>query len=122
MGKKIPMWQVVLVMAVLLVLLYWGILIDTDAGEGHVALILAGGFAALVAVANGWKWSYIEAGILAAINRTMQAILILAVVGLMLSSWVAGGVVPSMMYYGIKVISPGIFLFTAPSPLACTLP
>jgi len=113
MGKKIPMWQVILVMVVLLVLLYWGIMVDTDAGEGHVALILAGGFAALVAVANGWKWSYIEAGILAAINRTMQAILILAVVGLMLSSWVAGGVVPSMMYYGIKVIAPSIFLFTA---------
>ena len=113
MGKKIPMWQVILVMAVLLGLLYWGIMIDTDAGEGHVALILAGGFAAIVAVANGWKWNYIEAGILAAINRTMQAILILAVVGLMLSSWVAGGVVPSMMYYGIKVISPSIFLFTA---------
>ena len=113
MGKKIPMWQVILVMVVLLVLLYWGIMIDTDAGEGHVSLILAGGFAAIVAVLNGWKWNYIEAGILAAINRTMQAILILAVVGLMLSSWVAGGVVPSMMYFGIKVISPSIFLFTA---------
>ena len=113
MGKKIPMWQVILVMVVLLALLYWGIMVDTDAGEGHVALILAGGFAAIVAVLNGWKWNYIEAGILAAINRTMQAILILAVVGLMLSSWVAGGVVPSMMYFGIKVISPSIFLFTA---------
>ena len=43
----------------------------------------------------------------------MQAILILAVVGLMLGSWMAGGVVPSMMYYGIKVIAPSIFLFTA---------
>ena len=54
-----------------------------------------------------------EQGILAAINRTMQAILILAVVGLMLGSWMAGGVVPSMMFYGIKVIAPSIFLFTA---------
>ena len=113
MGKKIPMWQCLLIMVVLVGLLYWGIMIDTDAGEGHVALILAGGFAAIVAVLNGWKWSYLEAGILAAINRTMQAILILAVVGLMLSSWVAGGVVPSMVYYGIKVIAPSIFLFTA---------
>ena len=113
MGKKIPMWQCLLIMVMLVALLYWGIMIDTDAGEGHVALILAGGFAAIVAVLNGWKWSYLEAGILAAINRTMQAILILAVVGLMLSSWVAGGVVPSMMYYGIKVIAPSIFLFTA---------
>ena len=113
MGKKIPMWQCLLVMVVLIALIFWGVMIDTDAGEAHVSLIFAGGFAAIVAMLNGWKWSYMEQGILAAINRTMQAILILAVVGLMLGSWMAGGVVPSMMYYGIKVIAPSIFLFTA---------
>ena len=113
MGKKIPMWQCLLVMVALIALIYWGVVIDTDAGEAHVSLIFAGGFAAIVAMLNGWKWSYMEQGILAAINRTMQAILILAVVGLMLGSWMAGGVVPSMMFYGIKVIAPSIFLFTA---------
>ena len=113
MGKKIPMWQCLLVMVVLVALIYWGVSVDTDAGEAHVSLILAGAFAAIVAMLNGWKWNYMEQGILAAINRTMQAILILAVVGLMLGSWMAGGVVPSMMYYGIKVIAPSIFLFTA---------
>ena len=113
MGKKIPMWQCLLVMVVLIALIYWGVMVDTDAGEAHVALILAGAFAAIIAMLNGWKWNYMEQGILAAINRTMQAILILAVVGLMLGSWMAGGVVPSMMFYGIKVIAPSIFLFTA---------
>ena len=113
MGKKIPMWQCLLVMVVLIALIFWGVMIDKDAHEAHVSLIFAGGFAAIVAMLNGWKWSYMEQGILAAINRTMQAILILAVVGLMLGSWYAGGVVPSMMYYGIKVIAPSIFLFTA---------
>ena len=113
MGKKIPMWQCLLVMVVLIALIFWGVMIDTDAGEAHVSLIFAGAFAAIVAMLNGWKWNYMEQGILAAINRTMQAILILAVVGLMLGSWMAGGVVPSMMYYGIKVIAPSVFLFTA---------
>ena len=113
MGKKIPMWQCLLVMVVLVALIFWGVSVDTDAGEAHVSLIFAGAFAAIVAMLNGWKWNYMEQGILAAINRTMQAILILAVVGLMLGSWMAGGVVPSMMYYGIKVIAPSIFLFTA---------
>ena len=103
MGKKIPMWQCLLVMVVLIALIFWGVMIDTDAGEAHVSLILAGAFAAIIAMLNGWKWNYMEQGILAAINRTMQAILILAVVGLMLGSWMAGGVVPSMMYYGIRL-------------------
>ena len=113
MGKKIPMWQCLLVMLVLIALIYWGVMVDTDAGEAHVVLILAAAFAAIIAMFNGWKWAYMEQGILAAINRTMQAILILAVVGLMLASWLVGGVIPSMMYLGIKVIAPQIFLFTA---------
>jgi len=113
MGKKIPMWQCILVMLVMIALIFWGVMIDTDAGEAHVALILAGAFGAVIAMLNGWKWTYMEKGILAAINRTMQAILILACVGLMLGSWMAGGVIPSMMYFGIKVIAPSIFLFTA---------
>lgn len=113
MGKKIPMWQCILVMVVLLVLLYLSIMVDPNEDKAHFALILSGAFAAIIAAINGWKWPFMEQGILAAINRTMQAILILAVVGLMLGSWVAGGVVPSMMYFGIKVISPSIFLFTA---------
>ena len=112
MGKKIPMWQCLLVIIVMLLLLVWEIVVAGDE-EGHIALILAGAFAAVIAVLNGWKWSYLEQGILAAINRSMQAMLILAVVGLMLASWVTGGVVPSMMYFGIKVIAPSIFLFTA---------
>lgn len=48
-----------------------------------------------------------------AIDRTMQANLILSAVGIMLASWMAGGIIPSMMYYGIKVIAPSIFLVTA---------
>ena len=110
MGKKIPMWQCILVMLVMIVLIFWGVM-KSSAGEAHVSLVLAGAFAALVAMVNGWKWKVMEKGILAAIDRTMQAILILAVVGLMLGSWMAGGVIPSMMYFGIKVIAPSIFLF-----------
>ncbi len=112
MGRKIPMWQCVLVIVVMIGLLVWGISMD-EGGESHMALILAGAFAAIVAVLNGWKWSYIEQGALASISRTMQACLILMVVGMMLGSWAAGGVIPTMMYYGIKVIAPSVFLFTA---------
>ena len=112
MGRKIPFWQTLLVMVFMVCALYWSIKID-DGGEPHIALILAAAFAAVVGMINGWKWAYMEQGILAAINRSMQAILILAVVGAMVSSWMAAGTIPSMMYYGIKVISPKIFLVTA---------
>ena len=49
MGKKIPMWQCLLVIVVMLLLLIWEIVVAKDA-EGHIALILAGAFAALIAI------------------------------------------------------------------------
>ena len=112
MGKKIPVWQCLLVMVVMIAALMWSIVVD-DGGEPHIALIIAASFAAIIGVANGWKWNYMEQGILASINRSMQAILILAIVGAMICSWLAAGTIPSMMYYGIKVISPKVFLLTA---------
>ena len=112
MGKKIPMWQCLIVIVAMIGLLVWSILKDT-AGEPHIALLLAAAVASVVAFANGWKWAYLEQGILASINRSMQAILILAIVGAMIASWMAAGTIPSMMYYGIKVISPKVFLLTA---------
>ena len=110
MGKKIPMWQCLVIILVMLAFLLWEIVVCQD-GEGHLALISAAIFAAIIAVANGWKWTFLEQGIIAAISRSMQSMLILMMVGLLIGSWIPGGVIPSMIYYGLKVLSPSIFLF-----------
>ena len=112
MGRKIPMWQCILAIVFMVVFLFWNVKFD-EGGEAHGGLIMAALAAGVIGAVNGWKWSYMEQGILAAINRSMQAMLILAVVGAMIASWMAGGVIPSMMFYGIKIISPKVFLFTA---------
>lgn len=110
MGRKIPMWQVLGVIIFMLLLLYYEIMVS-NSGEAHIALIVSAIVGAIVAILNGWKWSYLEQGILAAINRSMQACLILMVVGLMIGAWTAGGVVPAMIYYGLMILNPGVFLF-----------
>lgn len=76
----------------------------------HIPLILAAAVAALVAVAHGVTWKDIETGMVNGINLAMGAILILMIVGTMIGTWILGGVVPSMIYYGLEVLSPGIFL------------
>ncbi|MBK5254123.1 MAG: sodium:proton antiporter, partial [Peptostreptococcaceae bacterium] len=120
MGKKIPMsWSLITIIVTIINLMYaLGILGkifgDTFAcgyGEVHIPLIISAMFASVVAIAHGWKWAYLEAGILASINRSMQAMLILMVVGLLVGSWITAGVVPAMIYYGLMILSPGIFLF-----------
>ena len=43
----------------------------------------------------------------------MQAILILAIVGMMIGVWLVSGTIPTMIYYGLKLLSPSIFLIAA---------
>ncbi len=76
----------------------------------HIPLILAAAVAAGVAAYLKFSWKEIEDGMIHGINLAMGAILILMVVGIMIGTWISGGIVPTMIYYGLKVLSPGIFL------------
>lgn len=122
MGKKIPMWQcAVTILLTLIILLYclgilgrvFGDTFNCNYGEVHIALIASCIFASLVAVANGYKWSFLEGGILTSINRSMQAMLILLTVGSLIGSWISAGVVPAMIYYGLMILKPSIFLMAS---------
>lgn len=111
MGKKIPFWQTILV-----VVLGLGVIIYSIAfsyGEAHMALIMAAAIAAVVGALNGWKWSYMESGMISSISRSLQACMILLAVGILIATWKAGGIIPSMIYYGLNILNPSIFLFTA---------
>lgn len=108
MGKRIPMWQILLVMLVLLLTLVWTILVT--GGYVHIALIVSAIFGSIIAIANGFKWAYIEKGIINNIGNSMQAILILFTVGILIGVWIAAGIVPTLIYYGLMIMSPGIFL------------
>ncbi|MBK5253058.1 MAG: Na+/H+ antiporter NhaC [Peptostreptococcaceae bacterium] len=110
MGKKIPMWQILLVIILGLGIIMYSIFFSY--GELHMPLLCAAVIAAIVGVINKWKWSYIERGILSGIDRSMQACLILLLVGIIVSTWKAGGVIPSMIYYGLNIINPSYFLVT----------
>lgn len=76
----------------------------------HIPLIVAAAVAAIVAVFRKHSWKSIQDGMVHGITLAMGAILILMVVGTMIGTWIMGGVVPSMIYYGLKVLSPTIFL------------
>jgi NhaC family Na+:H+ antiporter len=78
--------------------------------DPHMPLISAAAVAGIVAALHGVRWKQIEAGMVHGINLALGAILILMVVGTLIGTWILGGVVPTMIYYGLKVLSPGIFL------------
>ena len=66
----------------------------------QIPLIFASIIAAFIAVVilkN--KWDTIEKGIIDSIQNAMQAILIACFIGMIIGSWIAGGIVPSLIYY-----------------------
>ena len=79
--------------------------------DPHIPLILGTIVAALMGVFRlGFKWSELEDGIIQTITIALQSILILLIVGTLIGTWILGGVVPSMIYWGLNILSPGIFL------------
>ena len=78
--------------------------------SAHIPLILAAAVAAAVASRLGYSWKEIQGGMVQGINLAMGAILILMVVGTLIGTWISGGIVPAMIFYGLKALSPGIFL------------
>ena len=76
----------------------------------HLPLIFSSSIAVLVALIYKFRWEEIQNGIINAISAALGAILILMVIGLMMGTWIIAGIVPAMIYYGLKLLSPGIFL------------
>lgn len=76
----------------------------------HIPLVLAAGVATIVASLHKHPWTEILDGMVHGITLAMGAILILIIVGTLIGTWISGGIVPTMIYYGLKVLSPGIFL------------
>lgn len=82
---------------------------DSSYGPNQIALILAAGVAMLVGMRNGYSWKELENGIVNGISLALGAILILLVVGSLIGTWILSGVVPTMIYYGLKVLNPSFF-------------
>ncbi len=86
---------------------------DTLAGSNQIALILAAAIAGVVAYTTGVRWKEMEASIIRSISSAMPAILILFLIGALAGTWMLSGVVPMLIYYGLEILNPKIFLFAA---------
>ena len=65
--------------------------------------------AALMALRLGYRWKAVEGAMLRGIGKALQSIIILMTIGILTGVWINAGVVPSMIYYGLQILSPGIF-------------
>lgn len=82
---------------------------DSSYGPNQIALILAAALAAAIGIRNGFRWKEIEQGIVKGISLSLNAALILLVVGSLIGTWILSGIVPSMIYYGLHLMNPSFF-------------
>lgn len=86
---------------------------DSSSGPNQIVLTLGAAIAAIVAMKNGHKWYDVQAAIVAGIGTAMIAILILLSVGGLIGTWLMSGTVPSLIYYGMQLLSPQWFFAAA---------
>lgn len=81
----------------------------SSSGPNQIALLLATGVAAVIGLKNGHKWHAMEKAIIHGISISLGAVLILLAVGSLIGTWLLSGTVPTMVYYGLKIIDPSWF-------------
>lgn len=87
---------------------------DGLSGSSQIVLILSATVAGLIAVFRlGFTWETLQEGVVKSISSAMSSILILFLIGALAGTWLLSGIVPAMIYYGLLVLNPTIFLFAA---------
>lgn len=80
--------------------------LDALDGPIQVSLILCAGIAGLVAVKNGYRWEAVERAAQGSMASISSAVFILFAVGALIGVWNMSGTIPTLVYYGIQILSP----------------
>ncbi|NOY95471.1 MAG: Na+/H+ antiporter NhaC [Chlorobi bacterium] len=115
MKREPNLFEALIPLFILIILLSLNVILfeDTLAGSNQVALLIGATVAAVIAYRIGIKWAAVMKKIVSTISSAMPSILILLLIGSLAGTWMISGVVPAMIYYGLDIISPSMFLFTA---------
>lgn len=82
---------------------------NSSYGPNQIALLVSMGVAIVIGFKNGFTWNSIEKAIIHGISLSLGAILILLAVGSLIGAWILSGTVPTMIYYGLQLLSPQWF-------------
>jgi NhaC family Na+:H+ antiporter len=86
---------------------------NSTSGPNQIALLLATAFTAVIGFRLKYNWEELLNGIVKSIRTALPAVLILLIIGALSGTWMLSGVVPTMIYYGLEIMSPKFFLVAA---------
>lgn len=110
MKKEINVWWALLPIVVMIIAMMITIIVLKQ--EPHMPLLIGTSVAAFVAWKHKFKWKEIEEMMMKGIKLALPAVIIIMLVGLIIGSWIGGGIISTMIFYGLKIMNPTYFLVT----------
>lgn len=115
-SENIKFWEALVPIIVLIVLLSYNVFIysdDATGGPNQFALIFSGVVAAIIGFSKKIKYQEMLEAVVDNVKSTGSAIFILLMVGALAGTWLISGIIPTMIFYGLKILNPTFFLAAA---------
>jgi NhaC family Na+:H+ antiporter len=112
-NKELNIWEALIPVFALVGMLAYNVFVfgdDALSGSNQFILLLGGAVAAIVGFFNKVSYEKMIAEVAENIRSTTGALLILLMVGALSGTWLVSGIIPAMIYYGLQILNPTIFL------------
>lgn len=112
-NKELNIWEAMIPVVVLVGMLAYNVYVfgdDALSGSNQFVLLLGGAVAAIVGFMNKVSYKTMIAEVAENVKSTTGALLILLMVGALAGTWLISGIIPAMIYYGLQILNPTIFL------------
>ncbi len=112
-NRELNIWEALIPVFCLIGMLAFNVYVfgdDALSGSNQFILLLGGAVAAIVGIFNKVKFDTMMDEVANNIQSTAGAILILLMVGSLAGTWMVSGIIPTMIYYGLQILNPTIFL------------
>ncbi len=121
-NRELSIWEALLPVVILVCMLAYNVFVfgdDALNGSNQFILLLGGAIAAVIGFRNKVSYKQMMAEVAENVKSTTGALLILLMVGALSGTWLISGIIPSMIYYGLQILNPTIFL--AASVIICAI-
>ncbi len=110
---ELNIYEALLPVVVLVGMLAYNVFVfgdDALSGSNQFILLMGGAVAAIVGAFNKVRYDQLMTEVAENVKSTTGALLILLMVGALSGTWLISGIIPSMIYYGLQILNPTIFL------------
>ena len=121
-NRELNIWEALIPVIALVGMLAYNVYVfgdDAIGGSNQFILLMGGAVAAIVGFFNKTTYKQMLAEVAENIKSTTGALLILLMVGALAGTWMISGIIPAMIYYGLQILNPTIFL--AASLIICAI-